>query len=115
MSKNSPRQKSSPKKHAVALEYADIDQLPRVIASGSGNLAAQIVSLAARLGIPVTKNEQLAELLSQIPQGASASPETFQLIAEVVSFLYHSDKEWQQEHQFLKPILESSARADDPD
>jgi flagellar biosynthesis protein len=95
-----------PRRQAVALEYADTDKLPRVLASGTDSLAAQIISLATRLGIPVTKNEELTSLLAGVQPGQQASPETFQLIAEVVSFLYHTDKEWQKEHQFLKPILE---------
>ena len=97
--------KRKSRRQAVALEYADADQLPRVLASGTDNLAAQIVALANRLGVPVTKNEELANLLSQVQPGQQASPETFQLIAEVVSFLYHTDKEWSRRHDFLEPII----------
>ena len=95
-----------PRRQAVALEYADAGQLPRGLASGSDSLAAQIISLATSLGIPVTRNDELTALLSGVQPGQQAGPETFQLIAEVVSFLYHTDKEWQKEHQFLKPVLE---------
>lgn len=96
------------KDRAAALQYADPRELPRVLAGGSGEIARQIVALAEQHGIPVQQNSELAEMLSRVGEGQQISPESYRLVAEVISFLYHTDKEWQQSHSQLEPVLGKS-------
>lgn len=91
---------------AVALQYQEADSLPRVIAKGSGELAAQILKLANEYNVPIREDKILADMLSKITIGYSISEETFKLVAEIICFLYHSDKCWAEKHQGLKDIID---------
>lgn len=95
----------SERKKAVALEYSDISTLPRVLASGQGAIAEEIIALAKEHNIPVKENDTLAELLTKIQKGSSINQETFRLVAEVISWLYISDCEFREKHEFLSPML----------
>ncbi len=77
----------APDKKAVALQY-DGKHAPAVTASGSGELAQQIIELARQHGIPLFENETLLELLSEMGVGEEI-PETLYLcIAQVIAFAY---------------------------
>ena len=53
---------------AVALQYLGPDDLPRVIARGQGEFAAQIVALAAEHLVPMQTDSELASrLLDEVP------------------------------------------------
>lgn len=97
--------------HAIALQYCQQDELPRIVASGAGEIAKQILELAKRHNIPVREDEELTAMLANLNVGAFISPESYQLVAEVISFLYHSDKEWRERHPELKDVMERSAIA----
>lgn len=101
----------SPKRReqAVALQYSEADELPRIIATGAGEVARQILELAQAHEIPIQEDQTLAELLSKLPPGAYISPETYRLVAEVISFLYHSDKTFRDAHQELRPVIEGTS------
>lgn len=91
---------------AVALQYDDPNQLPRVLASGIDALARNIIALAEKNNIPIHQDNHLAELLSNATPGDTISRKSFRLVAEVITFLYHSDQEWQASHSKLKPVLD---------
>lgn len=93
------------RERAVALEYNEIDKLPRVVASGAGEVARQIIRIAEQNKIPIHENSELADLLGQLNFGEYITPETFRLVAEVVCFLYGSDKAWREAHQSLGTLL----------
>ena len=90
---------------AIALQYESADELPHVIASGQGEAALKIIQAAEKAGVPISRDEDLSELLSSLPVGSSISPEMYKLVAHVIAFLYHSDKEWREKHGFLNSIL----------
>ena len=77
---------------AVALSYSNQEELPRIIATGEGTLAQKIITLAQENGIPLQQNAELVQLLGGLLPGAHISPESFRLVAELVSFLYHVDR-----------------------
>ncbi len=81
------------RERAIALQYDEEDSIPRVLASGAGEVARQILRIAAEHDIPVHQDEALSQLLSNLPQGARVPPETYELIAEVVCFLYGIERE----------------------
>ncbi len=90
---------------AYALEYQDSRELPKVLASGIGGLADEIVRIAESLDIPVEHSPEAAEALRGALPGVSIPEESFDLIAEVVAFLYYCDEKWREKHGFLKSVL----------
>ena len=90
----------------MALEYSDIDQLPTVVASGTDSAAEKLIEFAKSHHIPVREDATLAEMLKEVSVGAAITPQTFRLVAEVITFLYAADKEWREKHDFLKPVAE---------
>lgn len=99
------RKEVSERKKAVALEYSDASSLPRVLASGRGAVAEEIIALAREHKIPVREDDTLAELLTKIQQGTTINQTTFRLVAEVIAWLYVSDAEFKDKHGFLRPVL----------
>lgn len=102
LKKNKDRQTTE---KAIALKYHDADELPTIIAKGTGEVARQIIELARSNGIPVQQDETLAELLSKIDVSHDIPEESFRLVAEVLSFLYFTDQEWRDNNPHLKEIL----------
>ncbi len=92
---------SANRSQAVALQYSQQDQLPRIVAHGAGEIARQIIELAKQHNIPIRQNEDLVEMLAKLDVGACISPESYRLVAEIVSFLYHTDKEWREKRPHL--------------
>ncbi len=92
----------APRQKAVALEYREKDRAPRVLASGAGEVAKRILELAREHDIPISEDATLTDMLSQLQVGSTISPESYRLVAEIISFLYHTDKRWRE----LRPDLE---------
>ena len=99
------RRKIEGRKHAVALQYSSMEDLPRVLANGAGELAEHILRMAREHNIPIREDTTLTEILSCLPLGAAIPPETFRLVAEIVCFLYYVDEEWRKQHEFLEAVL----------
>jgi len=75
---------------AIALRYdpGNGDLAPRVLASGKGASAEQILRLAQEHGIPLRRDPVLASALSTLDLGTSVPPELFRAVAEVLAFVY---------------------------
>ncbi|EAH9073506.1 type III secretion system protein, partial [Campylobacter jejuni] len=57
-------------KKAVALGYQkEKNSAPKVLASGKGESAAKIISLAKEHGVPIKEDEDLIEILSKLDLG----------------------------------------------
>jgi len=97
---DTPRQE-----RAVAIQYHDVGQIPRVLASGVGEVARRIIKIAEQHGIPLYRDGALAELLGKLEWGALISPDTYRLVAEVICFLYYTDQEWRAKHSGLAPLI----------
>jgi len=77
---------------AVALEYEpDKNGAPRVLAAGFGEIARHILELARQEDIHIHENETLAKLLAKVPVGSEIPEAAYQLIAELLTFLYATD------------------------
>ncbi|WP_300425594.1 EscU/YscU/HrcU family type III secretion system export apparatus switch protein [uncultured Thalassolituus sp.] len=72
---------------AIALSY-DGDQVPKVAASGSDDLAQAIVQLALEHNIPVYENAGLAQWLSQLEVGEEIPEQLYRVIAEILAFVF---------------------------
>lgn len=103
--KAEPPRRTHTRDFAVALEYAGQDAIPKVAASGVGELARTIRALAEEHNIPIHEDAALADMLTGIRSGNEISPESYKIVAEVLCFLYQADLEWQKEHPGLSGLL----------
>jgi len=79
---------------AIALGYdPKSPDAPKVLATGLGEIAKKILDIARENDVHIHKDENLAQLLAQIPVGSEIPEEAYQLIAELLSFLYQTDKD----------------------
>jgi len=74
---------------AVALRYdAESDGAPRVVAAGTGEIAARILAAAREHGVPVREDEELLALLAACDVGDEIPLELYAAVAELLTFLY---------------------------
>ncbi|GMK40704.1 hypothetical protein PCCS19_37600 [Paenibacillus sp. CCS19] len=93
-STNEDDQKTDPVRRAVALKYEPGERsAPVVVAKGRGYLANAIVEKAAENGVPVQEDASLVEVLSKLDIDQEIPPELYTLVAEILSFIYRSDKQ----------------------
>lgn len=76
---------------AVALAESENDKAPRVVATGRGSVAEQILALAFAKGIKVREDADLAELLSAIEPDNEIPLEAFTAVAEILSYVYRAN------------------------
>jgi flagellar biosynthesis protein len=78
------------KQRAVALKYDPTKSIaaPKVLAAGKGAIAEKILELAREKGIPLYKDPELVEVLSQLDVGTEIQPELYQAVAEVLIFIF---------------------------
>jgi len=89
------KNKDDKEKVAVALRFdPEKDTAPRIVAAGRGEAAERIIELAEESEVPLYQQESIAEGLSQFEVGAIIPGQLYELIAEVLIFLYHLDSEW---------------------
>jgi flagellar biosynthesis protein len=86
---NEPEKKGSNRFTAAALQYnPGQDMAPKVLASGYGRVAEQILSLAKQNNIPVYDDPALAAALSTVNLGEEIPPELYLVVAEVLAYIY---------------------------
>lgn len=85
-----PKPKRPHRESAVALSYHPErgDQAARVVASGKGALAKQIVDTAFAANIKVREDADLVELLSSVDVDSLIPLEAFMAVAEILTYLY---------------------------
>ena len=79
-------------KQAVALEYDPDDIAPKVIATGSGQIAERIISEASKLDIPIHEDDKLVKSLAKLSVGDAIPPELYEVVAEILVFVDSMDK-----------------------
>ncbi|MGM0880908.1 MAG: EscU/YscU/HrcU family type III secretion system export apparatus switch protein [Bacillota bacterium] len=88
-------------KKAVALKYEPGERLaPVMVAKGKGHMADLILEKAQENGIPVQEDSSLVEVLSKLDIDQEIPPELYTLVAEILSFVYRSDRkarDWKDE------------------
>ncbi|NWL86371.1 MULTISPECIES: EscU/YscU/HrcU family type III secretion system export apparatus switch protein [unclassified Paenibacillus] len=85
-------------KKAVALKYEPSKgDAPIVAAKGRGLLAERILETAKEHGIPVQEDPALVEVLSKLDLDQQIPPELYNLVAEILTFIYRSDKQAEEE------------------
>jgi flagellar biosynthesis protein len=92
MNEAGPGKKHVPKK-AVALKYEpEQGSAPIVVAKGQGVIAEEIMRRAQENGVPLQEDSSLVEVLSKLDLNQEIPPELYRLVAEVLSFVYRSDR-----------------------
>jgi flagellar biosynthesis protein len=84
---------------AVALYY-DGDRAPKITATGSEEIARQIIALAVEHEVPIYENPELVTLLATLELGDEIPEILYRTIAELICFAYEvkamSDEEKRQ-------------------
>jgi flagellar biosynthesis protein len=76
-------------KKATALQYDRTqNDAPIVTAQGKGEVANNIVRIAKQNDIPVKKDEDLINMLSEIELNKEIPVELYKAVSEVFSFIY---------------------------
>ena len=78
---------------AVALKKFGLDEsiLPKVVASGYGKLAEQIIQLAFENGVRVREDRDLAQMLAVIELDSDIPSEALVAIAEILAYVYKAN------------------------
>lgn len=81
-------------KLAVALEYdRSKDEAPRIVASGQGHIAAQIIEVAKQHNIEIRKDTELVQILSVLEVDSVIPVEAYAAVAEILSYIYKTNRQ----------------------
>lgn len=84
---------SQKRKKAVALRYdQEQNHAPKVIATGKGLIAENVIEKAEENNIPILEDESLVELLAELNINETIPEELYQAVAEVFAFIYRADQ-----------------------
>ena len=82
---------------AVAILYdSQKSSSPKVVASGKGEVAKQIIKTAREAGVHIQEDANLVELLSKIDLGTEIPTELYQTVAEVLAFVYQVNDKFKE-------------------
>ncbi|MGI2197798.1 EscU/YscU/HrcU family type III secretion system export apparatus switch protein [Shewanella baltica] len=89
-------------KQAVALSY-DGRNAPKIVATGEGLIAEEIIALAKANGVYIHQDPHLSHFLQLLELGEEIPKELYLLIAELIAFVYILDgkfpEQWNNMHQ----------------
>lgn len=78
---------------AVALTYEHGEFAPKVLASGKGLVAEQIIAKAKEHHIYIHESKDLVGLLMQVDLDENIPPALYQAVAEILAWLYQLEKQ----------------------
>lgn len=74
---------------AAALQYDHLlNDAPKVVAKGEGEVAKNIIKIAQDNDLPIKKDEDLVELLSKLDIDKEIPTDMYKAVAEIFSFIY---------------------------
>jgi flagellar biosynthesis protein len=79
-------------KKAVALSYTEELAAPKIVASGKGEVAENILEEAKKHDISVYKDEKLATLLTELEVGDQIPEELYDIVAKILVFIGDMDE-----------------------
>ena len=65
----------------------------RIVASGYGSIARQIIEIAAQHGVEIREDADLAEVLAVLETDSPVPPEVMTIIAELLGYVYRANNE----------------------
>lgn len=94
MADQDPPSSFDKKRLAIALEYDMAqDPAPRVVASGKGAIAEQILAIAKAHHIEIKKDAELAQILSVLEIDSVIPVEAYAAVAEILSYIYRKNNQ----------------------
>lgn len=78
---------------ALAFRPAAGDPAPKVVASGRGDVARQILDRAFASGVKVREDADLAQLLSLVEVDSIIPVEAFMAVAEILAYVYRLNQQ----------------------
>ncbi|WGD59934.1 FlhB-like flagellar biosynthesis protein [Bacillus velezensis] len=83
----------TPLRRAVALHYdRQKDQAPKVVATGRGHVAENIIKEAEKAGVPIQEDRTLVELMRHLTVDDQIPEALYETVAEIFSFVYRLDE-----------------------
>ncbi|WP_147533333.1 EscU/YscU/HrcU family type III secretion system export apparatus switch protein [Bacillus marasmi] len=87
-------EKQNKRQKAVALSYESSKNIaPKVVATGTGTVAARIIEKAKEHHVPIQEDPSLVELLSQLEMNEVIPEGLYSAVAEVLAFIYRVEHE----------------------
>ena len=87
-----PDRRWKPRDRAVALRYNFNAPAPFLVAKAEGHLAEALLKIAGEHGIPIIREEGLANLLYPLDLGSCIPPEFYEVIAAVFAWIQASEE-----------------------
>lgn len=90
---------SKNKQTAIALggSKGKLDSIPKVVASGQGDLAQKIIDWAEENGLAIEQDSDLAQVLINLNLGDSVPEEVFMAVAEILYYIFEVNKSLKSE------------------
>lgn len=83
---------------AAALGYdEEEDPAPRLYARGWGYTAEEMINVAEENGVPIHRDEDLAEVLASLEVGQVIPEDLFVAVAEVLAYVYEQNNSFPDE------------------
>ncbi len=77
---------------AIALDHeSGNSELPRIVATGKGEVARQILEIAFAHGVKVREDADLAEILAAIDVESEIPLEAIAAVAEILTYVYRAN------------------------
>jgi flagellar biosynthetic protein FlhB len=80
---------TNPTHLAVAIKYEDKDMsAPKIVAKGSGTLAAKIKEIATEHGVPIVEDKPIARALFKLELNTFIPEELYVAVAKILAYIY---------------------------
>lgn len=84
---------------AKGKEGAGRPRSPKVVATGRGAVAEQILAIAFEKGVPVREDADLAQILAAVELDAEIPIDALAAVAEILSYVYRANRNWAGESE----------------
>lgn len=81
-------EKEQQSRAAVALKY-DGEKAPTISATGTHELAEEIIRIAREHNVPLYENAELASILARLSLNEEIPESLYRVIAEILAFAFH--------------------------
>ena len=78
---------------AIQGDSSSTGDLGRIVASGHGSVARQIIEIAAQHGIEIREDADLAEVLAVLETDSPVPAEVMTVVAELLGYVYRANNE----------------------
>ncbi|KZZ77899.1 flagellar biosynthesis protein FlhB, partial [Oleiphilus sp. HI0133] len=69
--------------------HYDEEHAPKVVASGEGDIAREIMEIAREHGVPLYENPDLVAVLARLELGEEIPDVLYRVIAEIIAFAFY--------------------------